>query len=177
MIQKFEDPATVGPSRLSDHGTGLTVGITNSYRRRPFVRAYLCPSVAKKMHHAGYWMCSILATDLHRSSRILSVPNTFCVWGRDHSVGPKERNTRKVISDLVDVARILSRQVNLVAAIRSQHECLRRPHLLVSRFRTLTKRTIVRRHRNRRFFLEIASHLTSSGGWMNETAKSIEPKP
>ena len=47
MIQKFEDPATVGPSRLSDHGTGLTVGITNSYRRRPFVRAYLCPSVAK----------------------------------------------------------------------------------------------------------------------------------
>ena len=120
MIQKFEDPATVGPSRLSDHGTGLTVGITNSYRRRPFVRAYLCPSVAKKMHHAGYWMCSILATDLHRSSRILSVPNTFCVWGRDHSVGPNERNTRKVISDLVDVARILSRQVNLVASIQSR---------------------------------------------------------
>ena len=41
----------------------------------------------------------------------------------------------------------------------------------------LTKRTSVKKHRKRRFFLEIARHLTSSGGWLNETAKSIEPKP
>ena len=41
----------------------------------------------------------------------------------------------------------------------------------------LTKRTSVRKHRKRRFFLEFARHLTSSGGWLNKTAKSIEPKP
>ena len=41
----------------------------------------------------------------------------------------------------------------------------------------LTKRTSVRKHRKRRFVLEIARHLPSSGGCLNETATSIEPKP
>ena len=42
---------------------------------------------------------------------------------------------------------------------------------------SLTKRTSVRKHRKRRFVLEIARHLPSSDGCLNETATSIEPKP